>query len=132
MANIKLYDEEIKTIQEHLLRINEILIQATERNEQKRKQNSYYSDSGFYYCGNDDEDMEEEAEYFNRFSKEAFFNVVKKILINTTKPKGKIVYKNYEIGYRKIECSSIFEIVDIKTNEVIGEYYRTKNELILY
>lgn len=130
--SLKLKDNEYKQIQECLLIINQILIEAQEREKKKIEQNSSYYNNGFYYCGSDDESIEQEQEYYNYYSKEAFYNLVKKILINTTNKKGKIVYENYMVGYKKIECSSIFEIIDLNTNETIGEYHRNKNELILY
>ena len=64
--------------------------------------------------------------------KKTFFKLVKDVLLKTTEMEGKITYDVYQIGFKKIPYSTIFDLYDINTNESIGEYIRDKHILRLY
>lgn len=133
MSEIKLKESELLEIQDCLNRINEIL--SSNINNTNNKKLYCYKD-GFYYALPDNYDEEEEEAFkesiLDAIIVDAFYNIVKKILRNTTNNKGRIIYENYQVGYKQIPYSFIFEIIDIDEDKVIGEYHREKNELIMY
>lgn len=126
MSDIRISYEDMNTIINYLTSIKDIF----EKYTNNISDGSYSEITGMR--SSIENEFEKTSVFEDKDTKKVFYKTVKKILLKTPEKSGTITYGIYQIGYKKIDCSNVFEIYDVNSNEIIGEYLRDKNILRLY